>query len=341
MIIKHYEIDKITLDNFQSILFYGKNNGLKKEQIDKIVNKIKIKETLNYSEKEIIDNEELFYNTILTDSLFNENKFIIINNASDKIYKIINELISKKNSSTTLVLNADILDKKSKLRSLFEKDKKLLIVPFYEDNNQTLAKIVNDFVKEKKISISQENINLIISKCNGDRLLLNNELKKIDLYLQNNKKINTNELIKLINLSENHSISELIDNCLAKNNKRTAVIINENNFSIDDCFLIIRTFINKSKRLLKLLNEFEKNKNLDLVLNNAKPPIFWKDKELMGQQITKWSPNKVKDLIFSLNNLELQIKKIRLPIIKFNAKFYCRSNKITLIVFFNNFDNFI
>ena len=309
MIIKHYEIDKITLDNFQSILFYGKNNGLKKEQIDKIVNKIKIKETLNYSEKEIIDNEELFYNTILTDSLFNENKFIIINNASDKIYKIINELISKKNSSTTLVLNADILDKKSKLRSLFEKDKKLLIVPFYEDNNQTLAKIVNDFVKEKKISISQENINLIISKCNGDRLLLNNELKKIDLYLQNNKKINTSELIKLINLSENHSISELIDNCLAKNNKRTAVIINENNFSIDDCFLIIRTFINKSKRLLKLLNEFEKNKNLDLVLNNAKPPIFWKDKELMGQQITKWSPNKVKDLIFSLNNLELQIKK--------------------------------
>lgn len=309
MIIKHYEIDKITLDNFQSILFYGKNNGLKKEQIDKIADKIKIKETLNYSEKEIIDNEELFYNTVLTDSLFNENKFIIINNASDKIYKIINELISKKNSSTTLVLNADILDKKSKLRSLFEKDKKLLIVPFYEDNNQTLAKIVNDFVKEKKISISQENINLIISKCNGDRLLLNNELKKIDLYLQNNKKINTNELIKLINLSENHSISELIDNCLAKNNKRTAVIINENNFSIDDCFLIIRTFINKSKRLLKLLNEFEKNKNLDLVLNNAKPPIFWKDKELMGQQITKWSPNKVKDLIFSLNNLELQIKK--------------------------------
>lgn len=309
MIIKYYDIDKIIYDNFQSILFYGKNNGLKTEQISKIANKIKAKEILKYSEKEIIDNEEFFYNAVLTDSLFDENKFIIINNASDKIYKVINELILKKKSNTILILNADILDKKSRLRSLFEKDKKLISVAFYEDNNLTLSKIVNDFIKNKKISISQENINLIISKCNGDRLFLKNELEKIDLYLQKKKKINTHELIKLINLGENHSISELIDNCLAKNNKKTSVILNENNFSMEDCIIIIRTFITKSKRLLKLLNDFEKNKNLDLVLNNSKPPIFWKDKELVSQQIRKWTSNKVKNLIFNLNNLELQIKK--------------------------------
>jgi len=309
MIIKYYEIDKIIYDNFQSILFYGKNNGLKTEQISKIANKIKAKEILKYSEKEIIDNEEFFYNAVLTDSLFDENKFIIINNASDKIYKVINELILKKKSNTILILNADILDKKSRLRSLFEKDKKLISVAFYEDNNLTLSKIVNDFIKNKKISISQENINLIISKCNGDRLFLKNELEKIDLYLQKKKKINTHELIKLINLGENHSISELIDNCLAKNNKKTSAILNENNFSMEDCIIIIRTFIAKSKRLLKLLNDFEKNKNLDLVLNNSKPPIFWKDKELVSQQIRKWTSNKVKNLIFNLNNLELQIKK--------------------------------
>ena len=309
MIIKYYEIDKIIYDNFQLILFYGKNNGLKTEQISKIANKIKAKEILKYSEKEIIDNEEFFYNAVLTDSLFDENKFIIINNASDKIYKVINELILKKKSNTILILNADILDKKSRLRSLFEKDKKLISVAFYEDNNLTLSKIVNDFIKNKKISISQENINLIISKCNGDRLFLKNELEKIDLYLQKKKKINTHELIKLINLGENHSISELIDNCLAKNNKKTSAILNENNFSMEDCIIIIRTFIAKSKRLLKLLNDFEKNKNLDLVLNNSKPPIFWKDKELVSQQIRKWTSNKVKNLIFNLNNLELQIKK--------------------------------
>ena len=114
MIIKYYEIDKIIYDNFQLILFYGKNNGLKTEQISKIANKIKAKEILKYSEKEIIDNEEFFYNAVLTDSLFDENKFIIINNASDKIYKVINELILKKKSNTILILNADILDKKWK-----------------------------------------------------------------------------------------------------------------------------------------------------------------------------------------------------------------------------------
>ena len=138
---------------------------------------------------------------------------------------------------------------------------------------------------------------------------MKNELNKIYYFSKNRKKVSTEDILKLTNLIENHSISELIDNCLAKNKKKTISILNENNFNSEDCVLITRTFLNKSKRILKLIQEYNTNKNIDIVISSAKPPIFWKDKEITKQQIYKWSPNDVKNLIFKLNELELQAKK--------------------------------
>ena len=201
------------------------------------------------------------------------------------------------------------MEKKSKLRSLFEKNKKLICVPFYPDNNQTLSKLAYSFLNNKKISISPSDINLIVSKCNDDRKTLINELQKIEYFTKNGKKINTESISKLINLSENHSISELIDNCLAQNKKKIISILNENNFSNEDCIMITRSFILKAKKLLELSKIFQTNKNLDLTISSAKPPIFWKEKEITKQQIQKWKPKNVKNLIYTLSETELQIKK--------------------------------
>ena len=170
-------------------------------------------------------------------------------------------------------------------------------------------KLTHNFLKDKNILISSANINLITSKCSGDREVLLNELKKIEFFSKNGKRITSESINKLTNLSENHSISELIDNCLAKNKKKIINILNENNFSNEDCILITRIFLNKSKKILKLSNEFENNKNIDLIISSAKPPIFWKDKEITKQQIHKWNSENIKKLIYKLNDVELLIKK--------------------------------
>ena len=206
-------------------------------------------------------------------------------------------------------MNSESLEKKSKLRSFFEKNKSLTCVPFYPDNDQTLSKLAYNFLREKKISISSSNINLIINKCSGDRKTLINELEKIELFSKNGKKINSDNISKLINLSENHNISELVDNCLAQNKRKIISILNENNFSNEDCIMIVRSFIIKSKKLLALSKAFETNKNIDLTISSAKPPIFWKEKEITKQQILKWSSKNIKQLIYSLSETELQIKK--------------------------------
>jgi len=309
VIIKSYEISKINIKKNNIILLYGKNSGLKKEVISSVLLK-KINHNVTfYEEKEILDNKNIFFENISSNSLFEKEKTIIIKRASDKILKTIEEVKEKNLEDILIIIDAENLEKKSKLRTFFEKNKKLVCIPFYPDNDQTLSKLTYNFFRDKKISVSNSNINLIVNKCNGDREKLMSELHKVEYFSKNGKKIDNENISKLINLIDNHSMSELIDNCLAKNKKKTISILNENNFSNDDCIIITRSFIIKAKKLLALAKTFETNNNIDFTISSAKPPIFWKEKEITKQQIYKWKPEYIKKLIYSLSEIELQIKK--------------------------------
>ena len=307
MIIKSYELSKLNFDHNKIVLFYGKNEGLKNESIN---NLLKNKETITkYEEKEILDNTHIFLENVFSKSLFENEKIIIIKRVSDKILKVIEEIEDKNVEDIKIILNADNLEKKSKLRYFFEKSKEHVCVAFYPDTNQVLSKLAYNFFNQKKISISPANINLIVNKCNGDRETLFNELDKIEYFSKSRKKITEENIIKLTNLIENHSISELVDNCLAKNKQKIINILNESNFNNEDCIMITRSFLLKSKKILKLCSEFKSNKNIDLTISSAKPPIFWKNKEITKQQIYKWTPDKIKKLIYRLNEIELLVKK--------------------------------
>tara|TARA_B100000900_G_scaffold49233_1_gene36405 strand:+ start:469 stop:1455 length:987 start_codon:yes stop_codon:yes gene_type:complete len=307
MIYKNFELKKINLNISRLILLYGKNEGLKSQAIQEIISgKTNI---IKYEEKEIIDNSKLFIENLLSKSLFETEKIIIVKRVTDKILDVIEETEKIILDDTIIILNSENLEKRSKLRSYFEKDKKNICMAFYPDNDQTLSKLAINFFKNKNTSLSQENINFLISKCNGEREKLLKELEKIEYFLKSGQKLTLGNLSKLINLHEDHSASELIDNCLAKNEKKTINILNENNFSPEDMILIIRVLLNKSKKILKLSTEFKKNKNIELTISSAKPPIFWKDKEITKQQIYKWKPERIKSLIYKINELELIIKK--------------------------------
>ena len=306
MIIKNYEIKKFTNNNL--FLFHGSNQGFKEETLKINFLKENTSEYIKYFENEILSNKDIFFNEIFSGSLFNTKKIITISNVTDKIYPLIEELIEKKVQDVKLILIAGVLEKRSKLRNFFEKNKLLISIPFYNDDNQILSKIANEFFKGKKISVSFETINALVNKCNGERKFLNNELEKIEMFLKNRTNISINEINKLTNLGENHNISELVDNCLAKNIKKINYLMNENNFNSEDSILIIRTLLLKSKRLLNLIKNFSSLKNIDKTISNAKPPIFWKDKDIVKKQIKAWSLNQVEKLIFEINDIELLIK---------------------------------
>ena len=307
MIYKYFETNKIDLLNDKIILFHGKNEGLKDETLNNLISK-KYKKTL-YEEKEILENSSQFLDKILNRSLFDAEEVIIIKRATDKIFDLVNEIASKNIDDLIIIINSENLEKRSKLRSFFEKSKKEICVAFYPDNEQTLIKIASNFFKKINIPVSFSDINLLVNKTRGDRKNLLNELKKIEAYTKNGKKISSETILKLTNHFEDYDISELVDNCLAKNKNKIIKILNENNFTGEDSMPIVKIFLFKSKRILNLVNQFEKNNNIDLTIATAKPPIFWKDKDITKQQIYKWNSRDIKKILYKLSEIEFLIKK--------------------------------
>jgi len=310
MIIKHFELQKKDLKKFQFFLLYGNNQGHVEETINDVLKPILPKNIYVYEESEIIKDINILKENIFNKSFFENQKLIIINRVSDKSFKIFEEIVSDKINDVFLILISKSLDKRSKLRKLFETDKQTVCVPFYEDNFQQLAEMVHKFVKEKNINVSQQMINVIVDRAKGDRNNLKNELSKIENFMLGKKNIEMEEILKITNLSENYDISELVDSCLSKNNNKIKKILNENNFSSDECILIIRTFLNKLKRISKLNEIINTDKStIEEAISLYKPPIFWKEKEVVKQQLKFLNSSKTQDLIYKANEIELLIKK--------------------------------
>lgn len=309
MIIKSFELEKIISLNLNIHLIYGNNEGIKQDIVSNFYKKNYEGEVLKYDEQDVLTNKDEFISSLLNKSLFETEKLIIISRGTDKLTTVINELLDRKEIGAKIIIKSSNLEKKSKLRNLFEKEKNVICTPVYEDDSRSLNFIINNFLKDYKLSLSQEIKNILIERSNGDRINLKNELSKLKNLSITKKKLSIEDVLKLSNLAENYSVFELSDNYLAKNSKKVSNILNENNYSSDDCILIIRTILNKSKRLLKIRNEVDNNKNIDQVISTIKPPIFWKEKEIVKKQAQSWSTNEVKNIIFKINDLEALVKK--------------------------------
>ena len=309
MIKKYFDLKKTNLNDYNLYLFYGNNDGLQNEVInDNFTNNFK-GSVNRYDENEFINNYEVVSSELLTSSLFEKEKIIIISRTSDKILKLVEEILDKGIKDIKIILKSSVLEKRSKIRNFFEKRKDLIIVPFYEDNINTLSTIVIKFINQNNINMSRESINLLVNRANGSRKILKIELDKILNYSFTNKKIDLSIVKKLTNLNENYGVNELADNYLERNKKNIAKILNENNYSDEDCILILRTVLSKSKRLISIIEKYNETRNLDDAISNTKPPIFWKDKESVKKQANSWKINDLKEKIYQINEVETLVKK--------------------------------
>ena len=309
MIIKSFELDKLNSYDFNLHLIYGNNEGIKEDIINNKYLKDFNGEVLKYEEQELLNSKDEFISSLLTRSLFETNKLIIVSRCSDKLSNLLAEILENEITETKIIIKSSNLEKKSKLRNLFEKEKKAVCTPVYEDDSRSLNSVINIFLREQNFNLSQEIKNILIERSKGDRINLKNELIKLKNLSISKNKLSTEDVLKLSNLAENYSVFELSDNYLAKNSKKVSNILNENNYSSEDCILIIRTILNKSKRLLKIRTEIDNNSNIDQVISSFKPPIFWKEKDIIKKQAQSWSTDQVKEIIFKINDLEALVKK--------------------------------
>jgi len=321
MIIKSFEADKLKSLNLGIHLIYGNNEGLKEDILKNYYLKNFNGDLLKYDEQDILGNKDEFISSLLTKSLFESKKIIIISRATEKLYDLIVDILEREISEIKIIIKSKNLEKKSKLRSIFEKEKRLICTPVYEDDTKSLSYVIQNFLRENQLNLSQEIKNILIERSNGDRINLKNELIKLKNLSLSKNILGIDDAFKLSNLAENYSVFELSDNYLAKNSKKVANILNENNYSSEDCILIIRTILNKSKRLLKIRNEIDNDKDVDQVISGFKPPIFWKEKDIVKKQAQSWTTEEIKEIIYKVNNLEALVKKNSLNSMLFVSNF--------------------
>ena len=315
MIIKSYEVQKnqSNLSKYNFFLLYGENFGLKKDLKDIIKLVIGQKndslEILSIYESEIIDDEENFYNSIYSGSLFSNKKIIIISEATDKIIKKINNIYESNAENVFLIIISGILERKSKLRDFFETNKKTICIPCYLDSPKDLEIIAKSEFRKNDISLSSEVINLLIEKSNCDRGNLKNEIEKIKAYLLNKKSIELREIKSLINFSGDYKSDILVNECLCGNILQYKKIISELYMNTVNQILLLRILSNKVQRLLNIKKQEEKSKNIEDIINTSKPPIFWKEKSIVKKQLSIWNLDDLKKIISEINNTEYLCKK--------------------------------
>ena len=307
MILKSFEAEKNieSISKFKFTLIYGENSGLKDKLKKEIIKKFSNYEIVNIYQEDLNKNKNVLIEEFKNSSLFSTKKLIIIHQASDKIIKDIERVFAEK-EDTKIILFGELLEKRSKLRYLFEKDKELSIIPCYNDNDYTLQRIINEELKDFK-NVNKEVIELIIETSNKDRGKIYNNIQKIETYFEN-KNIQLNDLENLLNSDRDEVFGSIRDATLSGDKEKLNKILNNFIFSQDEAFQYLNMINFRLIKLLELHN-FGENNNLDFAVNNIKPPIFWKDRPIMLQHAKKWQKQTLKEALLYIGHTEEIIKK--------------------------------
>ena len=305
MIYKSYVVeDNIKILKNNLALFYGENLGLLNDFKDKIVNENSTNTIIKFNQEDIIKNEKIVFNQLSNKSLFDENKIFFISEATDKIVGTLKELHSEIKTDK-IYLFSGMLDKKSKLRSYFDKSKNCDLIACYKDNEINIRKIITRNLKNYK-NLSPLVINILINNSGYDRIKLNNEISKIKSYFSD-KVIDPKKIDELLNEKTDQDFDLIRDAALKGNKNLTNQLLTSIVLELEK----ISFYLNKINTRLYNLKDFlrlSEYQNLEDSLNKIKPPIFWKDKPNFIEQTKVWNLNKVTNALDKTYNLELNVK---------------------------------
>ena len=294
-----------SLDDLKIVLFYGENQGLKKEFKEKLKLKNKDNEILNLFQDEVITNQDILVNEITNKSLFNEKKIIFIDQGSDKILNILEKIIDNV-TDEKIIIFANNLDKKSKLRNYFEKSKLCGSVACYQDNEITIKKIILDQLNGYQ-GLTTQVVNFIIQNTGLNRSKVNNEIEKIKSCFLD-RKIDLEKIDLLLNIKTNDDFNELKDEALKGNKNKTNRLLADTVFESESNIYYLNSINQRINKLQEIEKMKRENSNTEIIVSNLKPPIFWKDKPILIEQSNKWNKSKINTALKKTFEVELQIK---------------------------------
>ena len=308
MILKSFEIENNIqkIEQYNFILIYGENIGLKETLKKKIISFNKKTEIINLYQEDINKNKNVILDEVKNISLFSEEKLIIINQTSENILAELENILDGK-EKIKIILIADLLDKKSKLRATFEKKNNMAIIPCYNDNDITLRKLIQNELGGFK-NLNPNIVNMILNYSNLNRKTVLNNLEKIKTFYEN-KIISDDTLETLLNSDRNELFENIRDAALIGDKTKLNSLLNNFAFTNDDTFVYLNKINYKLIKLLEIHKENNKHSDFNITITKMRPPIFWKDKPIYLNLLKKWHISSVLEALTYLGKIEVKLKK--------------------------------
>ena len=306
MIIKSFSIDYEKLFNLYKVtLIYGENYHLKNEIAIKLTDIFKnnaYKITF-IKQEDLLKNIQIFDDYLNQDSLFEENEILIIKDTTDKLLNYIEiEKIEKK-----IILLSENLQKKSKIRNIVEKNNTCACIACYEDDEKTLKNILRQGMNEIGIKITNDNLEQLFSINKLNRNDINSGIEKLKLITKE-KKLTNEMMASLFNTTSSFDVFQISNVLLSLNIKELKKILSNFyhfSFNFNEILGPLKYKINK----LISIYEFDiDEKKISSLIDKFKPPIFWKEKNVIQTQMSKWTKQELIVLLEKINQIEIMCK---------------------------------
>ena len=314
MVIKEHQLEKIIQDNTQfiSILIYGPNEGLVKDQIEKLTKNYLSQgdyEEINFHGKDLEDDPGSLEAIIRSVSMFFKNKIVIADGIKDKHLSIVEEIVLKAPEEGVLIIREGSLSKSSKIRKFFEEHKTCLSLPCYEDDSRSIMKNIEEFTKKNKFELNRDIKNYLLQSLSNDRMISKRELEKIEIFYKNsNSKINLEEIKILLNDSSSQNLNKMNEHVMFGNTSKSSKVINKLLSEGTSPISLVRSLINYLLRVQQTKIEMKKGNNFDSSIKILKPPVFWKDKDNFQKHCFKWPLQGIESSLNRLLETEITCK---------------------------------
>ena len=304
------------LENINIIFLHGTNVGLVSLIYKKTLEFLKIdtNDPFRVSKidgDEFKNNPSVLHDNINTLSIFSEKRFILLDlmhiSITKNLENIILEAVKTKNSSYLLIVKSSNLRTGSFIR-YFQNTNNSILVPCYEEKTNSIHSKLSNLFSKHEISFKEGFLEKLIPSLSSNSLINDMELEKMDIFLTNNKNVTEETVLTLISKNEDINLNKVIENC-SNGNSCEALTIFENIYENQGTSVtLIRMFVNHFKLLERILLNFEHNKNLEYVIDNIKPPIFFKKKKFVIFQCNIWNLKSINLILARLIDLEVKCK---------------------------------
>ena len=245
-------------------------------------------------------------------SLFGGARYIVVQPAGDECLAAVEALLEAPAAGNPVLLIAGALKPASKLLKLALAERSALALASYAPEGQEAERLVSDMARAEGLVVRADVARRLADACAGNRAILALELRKLADYLDaapdRPRPLDHEALDAVGAAAEEGDLSRLVDSVGNGNPALLqAELLRLSSEGIEGIPLI-RAVLRRMSLLSRLRAQVERGMSPDAVMASQGKALFWKEKDSIGRQLSRWRPEALARSVSRLLEAERQVK---------------------------------